>query len=109
MTLIFKHFRASLQIRKKKLVYICLIILGLVLAVTPPRDHVFHLTFPAEWRLHDIQNLFSAFGQVIVSWIDQTSAFVSLTNREEAALGKFDQSRLSSSLSLTNEDEPLQV
>ncbi|XP_038068770.1 poly(A)-specific ribonuclease PARN-like [Patiria miniata] len=51
----------------------------------PPRDHVFHLTFPAEWRSHDIQHLFSTFGQVFVNWIDQSSAFVCLTNREEAS------------------------
>ncbi|XP_022101867.1 poly(A)-specific ribonuclease PARN-like [Acanthaster planci] len=53
--------------------------------LVPPRDHVFHLTFPAEWRTHDIQHLFSVFGQVFVSWIDQTSAFVSLANREDAS------------------------
>lgn len=29
----------------------------------PSRDHVFHITFPKEWKHSDISNLFSPFGE----------------------------------------------
>jgi len=29
----------------------------------PSRDHVFHLTFPKEWKHADISQLFSPFGK----------------------------------------------
>ena len=35
-----------------------------VLSVQPSRDHVFHITFPKEWKFSDINNLFSPFGKV---------------------------------------------
>ena len=31
--------------------------------LTPSRDHVFHLTFPASWRTADIIQLFSPFSE----------------------------------------------
>ena len=34
-----------------------------VLSVQPSRDHVFHLTFPKDWRFSDINNLFSPYGK----------------------------------------------
>lgn len=47
----------------------------------PAREHVFHLTFPATWKYSDILDLFSPFGFVYVSWVDDHSAFVSLAVR----------------------------
>ena len=48
----------------------------------PNRDHVFHTSFPKEWKTADVIQLFSAYGPVIVSWIDDSSAFVTLHHRE---------------------------
>ncbi|VEN43084.1 unnamed protein product [Callosobruchus maculatus] len=53
--------------------------------LNPPRDHVFHLSFPKEWKTNDISQLFSPFGNVHVSWIDETSAYVTLYKRDQAA------------------------
>lgn len=47
----------------------------------PARDHVFFLSFPRKWRYGDILDLFSPFGFVYVSWINDESAFVSLALR----------------------------
>lgn len=47
--------------------------------IVPPRDHVFHITFPAEWKTGDLLHLFSpSFGPVQVTWINDTSAYISL-------------------------------
>ncbi|XP_045448596.1 poly(A)-specific ribonuclease PARN-like [Melitaea cinxia] len=51
---------------------------------TPARDHVFHLTFPKDWQRNDINHLFSAFGQITVQFLDETSALVALTRRDLA-------------------------
>nr|CAH7723024.1 unnamed protein product [Callosobruchus chinensis] len=53
--------------------------------VNPPRDHVFHLSFPKEWKTNDISQLFSPFGNVYVSWLDESSAYVALYKRDQAA------------------------
>lgn len=37
----------------------------LILLANPSRDHVFHLTFPKEWKFNDISHLFSPFGKYI--------------------------------------------
>jgi len=50
----------------------------------PERSHVFHITFPKEWKTPDIVHMFSSFGYVFVSWQDDTSAFVSLKEKEMA-------------------------
>ncbi|KAG6454788.1 poly(A)-specific ribonuclease PARN isoform X2 [Manduca sexta] len=52
---------------------------------TPSRDHVFHLTFPKEWQRNDINQLFSPFGPVTVQFVEDTSALVALSRREQAA------------------------
>ncbi|MBN3287413.1 PARN ribonuclease, partial [Polyodon spathula] len=44
----------------------------------PKRDNVLYVTFPKAWKTSDLYQLFSAFGNIQVSWIDDTSAFVSL-------------------------------
>ncbi|KAL0892772.1 hypothetical protein ABMA27_014478 [Loxostege sticticalis] len=51
---------------------------------SPPRDHVFHLTFPKEWLRNDINQLFSPFGPVTVQFIDDTTAIIALSRREQA-------------------------
>ena len=53
--------------------------------LSPSRDHVFYLTFPSDWKQANIFDLFSHFGFVYISWIDSTSAFVSLARREYAS------------------------
>ncbi|XP_012258948.2 poly(A)-specific ribonuclease PARN-like [Athalia rosae] len=50
----------------------------------PSRDHVFHITFPKEWKLSDISQLFSPFGSVHVSWLSDTTAYVGLNRRDQA-------------------------
>ncbi len=54
--------------------------------LVPVRDHVFHVTFPAEWKTTDLYQLFSPFGSVAVSWLSDTTAYVSL--REQVANAK---------------------
>ncbi|CAH2106692.1 unnamed protein product [Euphydryas editha] len=51
---------------------------------TPSRDHVFHLTFPKDWQRNDINQLFSAFGQITVQFLDDTSALVALSRKDLA-------------------------
>ncbi|GLH08416.1 Poly(A)-specific ribonuclease PARN [Gryllus bimaculatus] len=52
----------------------------------PPRDHVFHVTFPKEWKTYDLTQLFSPFGSVYVSWLTEASAYVGLHRRDQAQL-----------------------
>uniref|UniRef100_F7IPB1 Poly(A)-specific ribonuclease PARN n=1 Tax=Callithrix jacchus TaxID=9483 RepID=F7IPB1_CALJA len=54
--------------------------------VSPKRDHVLHVTFPKEWKTSDLYQLFSAFGNIQISWIDDTSAFVSLSQPEQVQI-----------------------
>uniref|UniRef100_A0A8B9BZX7 Poly(A)-specific ribonuclease PARN n=1 Tax=Anser brachyrhynchus TaxID=132585 RepID=A0A8B9BZX7_9AVES len=58
----------------------------------PKRDHVLHVTFPKEWKTSDLYQLFSAFGNIQVSWIDDTSAFVSLSQPEQVQIGNWSRS-----------------
>ncbi|XP_033105063.1 poly(A)-specific ribonuclease PARN-like [Anneissia japonica] len=51
----------------------------------PSRNHVFHVTFPKEWRIGDLHRLFSPFGSIYVAWISDTEAFVSLYKVAEAS------------------------
>ncbi|GAB6021420.1 Poly(A)-specific ribonuclease pnldc1 [Chamberlinius hualienensis] len=54
--------------------------------VKPNRDHVFHVRFPKDWKTSDLIQLFSPFGHVYVAWINDTSAFISLTRKDQAVL-----------------------
>lgn len=84
--------------------------------VQPKRDHVLYVTFPKEWKTSDLYQLFSAFGtsqfsplilllngffiiypllfiysgNIQVSWIDDTSAFVSLSQTDQVQIGECD-------------------
>nr|AGC92706.2 poly(A)-specific ribonuclease PARN-like protein [Heliconius erato] len=51
---------------------------------SPSRDHVFHLTFPKEWQRNDINQLFSAYGQITVNFLNDTTALVALSRKELA-------------------------
>lgn len=52
----------------------------------PSRDHVFHITFPKEWKHTDISQLFSPFGGGYVSWLSDTSAYIGLYRRDQAGV-----------------------
>ncbi|KAG8014615.1 Poly(A)-specific ribonuclease PARN, partial [Nibea albiflora] len=52
----------------------------------PKRDHVLYVTFPKEWKTSDLYQLFSAFGNIQVSWIDDVSAFVSLSQTDQVQI-----------------------
>ncbi|CAH3997884.1 poly(A)-specific ribonuclease PARN-like [Pieris brassicae] len=51
---------------------------------SPSRDHVFHLTFPKDWQKNEITQLFSAYGQILVQFLDDTSALIALSRRDLA-------------------------
>ncbi|XP_048761264.2 poly(A)-specific ribonuclease PARN-like isoform X2 [Ostrea edulis] len=55
--------------------------------VLPNREHIFHVTFPKEWKAPDLYQLFSPFGNVNIQWLDDTSAFVSLYKKEQSSSG----------------------
>ena len=42
--------------------------------------------FPKEWKTIDVIQLFSAYGPVIVNWIDDSSAFVTLQRKENHSM-----------------------
>ena len=46
--------------------------------IVPNRDHVFHMTFPKEWKTNELSQMFSAFGGVSIHWLNDTSAFCAL-------------------------------
>ncbi|XP_052069732.1 poly(A)-specific ribonuclease PARN-like isoform X1 [Mytilus californianus] len=48
------------------------------------REHVFNINFPKEWKNEDLNQLFSPFGNIQISWLNDTSAYVSLYRKEEA-------------------------
>eukprot|EP00731_Ephydatia_muelleri_P014149 Em0007g1459a len=48
-------------------------------------EHVLHMTFDERMTLPDIKGLFSPYGSAHVTWINSTSAFVTLPNKEKAS------------------------
>ncbi|XP_065208665.1 poly(A)-specific ribonuclease PARN-like isoform X2 [Planococcus citri] len=50
----------------------------------PKRNHVYHITFPKEWKTSDIMQLFSPYGNIHVSYCNQTTAWVTLLNAEKS-------------------------
>ncbi|CAE1324447.1 PARN [Acanthosepion pharaonis] len=52
----------------------------------PDRGHVFHVTFPKEWKAADLYQLFMPFGNVQLSWINDNSAYVALHNKDNAEM-----------------------
>nr|XP_054763841.1 poly(A)-specific ribonuclease PARN-like [Lytechinus pictus] len=51
----------------------------------PSRDHIFHVRFPSEWKSVDLYDLFTPFGNIMISWIDDTSAMVGLMKKDRAS------------------------
>jgi len=49
---------------------------------TPNREHCYHVSFPDYWRKQDIINAFSYCGHVRVMWINDTSAFVAIEEKQ---------------------------
>ncbi|KAJ8318566.1 hypothetical protein KUTeg_003657 [Tegillarca granosa] len=58
--------------------YIC----GLCFIMSPNRDHVFHVTFPKEWKASDLFQLFQPYGNIFIGWLDDTSAYAALSNKD---------------------------
>ncbi|CAL1547260.1 unnamed protein product [Lymnaea stagnalis] len=50
------------------------------------RDHVFHITFPKEWRISDLQSLFQPYGNIQISWLTDTTCYVALYKKENAKI-----------------------
>ncbi|KAF6199836.1 hypothetical protein GE061_006134, partial [Apolygus lucorum] len=50
----------------------------------PSRAHVFHVTFPKTWTSEHLNQFFSPFGMIHISWINDTKAWVSLNDRSQA-------------------------
>ncbi|KAH9505297.1 hypothetical protein Btru_059193 [Bulinus truncatus] len=48
------------------------------------REHVFHVTFPKEWRQSDLHSLFQPYGNIQVSWLSDTSCYVALYKKDNA-------------------------
>lgn len=53
---------------------------------SPNRDHVFHVTFTKDRKISDISQLFHKYGGAYVSWINDTTAYVSLNRREQVSV-----------------------
>ncbi|XP_008480634.2 poly(A)-specific ribonuclease PARN [Diaphorina citri] len=49
----------------------------------PDRGHVFVLHFPNSWKTNNIVDLFSSYGPINISWINDVSAFVALHRKQE--------------------------
>ncbi|XP_005103432.1 poly(A)-specific ribonuclease PARN [Aplysia californica] len=54
--------------------------------LTPQRNHVFHVTFPREWKPADLYSLFQPYGTIQISWLSDSSAFVALHKKENAEI-----------------------
>ncbi|XKL67209.1 hypothetical protein PGB90_010629 [Kerria lacca] len=52
----------------------------------PSRNHVFHITFPKEWKTSDIVQLFNAYGNIHISYCNQSTAWVTLLEQEKSKL-----------------------
>uniref|UniRef100_A0A2C9KWV0 Poly(A)-specific ribonuclease PARN n=1 Tax=Biomphalaria glabrata TaxID=6526 RepID=A0A2C9KWV0_BIOGL len=50
------------------------------------RDHVFHVTFPKEWKQSDLHSLFQPYGNIQISWLTDTTCYVALFKKEVAKI-----------------------
>ncbi|XP_044015716.1 poly(A)-specific ribonuclease PARN-like isoform X1 [Aphidius gifuensis] len=55
---------------------------------SPNRDHVFHITLPQNQKTSNISQLFHQYGGAYISWISDTTAYVSLNRREQISVLK---------------------
>ncbi|XP_016842448.1 poly(A)-specific ribonuclease PARN isoform X4 [Nasonia vitripennis] len=51
----------------------------------PSREHVFHVTFPKQWKLSDLTSLFSPYGGAYVAWLSDTTAYAALHRRDQVS------------------------
>ncbi|XP_065086285.1 poly(A)-specific ribonuclease PARN-like [Ochlerotatus camptorhynchus] len=49
------------------------------------REHIFFVSFPENWRQSDIITRFRNYGQVYINWVNSSSAFITLHNRDYAS------------------------
>lgn len=49
------------------------------------RAHVFYAKFPTSWQTSDVQDHFKNYGPVNISWVNNSTAFISLYNKENAS------------------------
>lgn len=49
------------------------------------RTHVFFVTFPPTWQTSDVTDHFKNYGPVHVCWVNNTSAFIALYNKENSS------------------------
>ncbi|KAJ8669286.1 hypothetical protein QAD02_000545 [Eretmocerus hayati] len=49
------------------------------------RGHVFHITFPREWRASDLSKVFSPYGGARIYWLGDTTAYAELNHRDQVS------------------------
>lgn len=49
------------------------------------RTHVFFVKFPTSWQTSDVQDHFKNYGPVNISWVNNSTAFISLYNKENSS------------------------
>lgn len=79
----------------------------------PNRSHVFYIKFPHTWSASDIQDRFRNYGPIHIAWVDNTTAFVSLHNKENSScviktIGKFNGFEVKSFVDYQTEFERMQ-
>ncbi|XP_074647270.1 poly(A)-specific ribonuclease PARN-like isoform X2 [Tubulanus polymorphus] len=52
----------------------------------PCRDNVYHITFPCDWKTTDLFALFSPYGPITIGWINDTSAFIGTSKKENESV-----------------------
>ncbi|XP_023316905.1 poly(A)-specific ribonuclease PARN-like isoform X1 [Trichogramma pretiosum] len=51
----------------------------------PCRDHIFHVTFPKQWRINDLTQLFNPYGGAYVAWLTDTTAYAALHKKDQVS------------------------
>lgn len=79
----------------------------------PNRGHVFFIKFPHTWMGSDIHDHFKNYGPVQVAWVDNSTAFVSLINKENSScviktIGKVPGFEIKTFADYQNESERMQ-
>lgn len=79
----------------------------------PNRGHVFFIKFPHTWLSSDIHDHFKNYGPIQIAWVDNSSAFISLINKENSScviktIGKVPGFEIKSFADYQNESERMQ-
>lgn len=59
---------------------------SLSIIANPPRDHVFYVTIPSNWKQSNLIHHFRNYGPIQISWTKPNAAFVALRNREHSPI-----------------------